>query len=83
MRLPIIASTCLLIQLVDEAEIRPELDGAVRLQDIESAQQRRLTINRRLLHLYQQKVTEYFTQLLRAFVPNAILSIYAPVRCAV
>jgi len=53
----------LVIQLVDEAEIRPELDGAVRLQDIESAQQRRLTINRRLLHLYQQKVTEYFTSI--------------------
>lgn len=51
----------LLIQLVDESEIQPELDGAVRLQDIETAQQRRLTINRRLLHLYQQKVTEYFT----------------------
>ena len=50
----------LLIQLVDEAEIQPELDGAVRLQDIETAQQRRLTINRRLLNLYQQKVTEYF-----------------------
>jgi len=31
------------------------------LQDVESAQQRRLTINRRLLNLYQQKVTEYFT----------------------
>ncbi len=35
----------------------------MRLQDIESAQQRRLTINRRLLHLYQQKVTEYFTSI--------------------
>jgi hypothetical protein len=51
----------LLIQLVDETEIQPDLDGAVRLQDIETAQQRRLTINRRLLNLYQQKVTEYFT----------------------
>ena len=51
----------LLIQLVDEAEIQPQLDGALRLHDIESAQQRRLTVNRRLLDLYRQKVSEYFT----------------------
>jgi uncharacterized protein (DUF58 family) len=51
----------LLIQLVDESEVRPQLDGALRLQDVESAQQRRLTVNRRLLDLYQQKVNAYFS----------------------
>ena len=51
----------LLIQLIDDSEVRPELDGALRLQDIESAQQRRLTVNRRLLDLYRQKVNAYFT----------------------
>lgn len=50
----------LLIQLVDDSEVRPQLDGALRLQDIESAQQRKLTINRRLLELYQQKINAYF-----------------------
>ncbi len=50
----------LLIQLVDESEIQPQLDGALRLHDVESDQQRRLTVNRRLLDLYRQKVTDYF-----------------------
>jgi uncharacterized protein (DUF58 family) len=53
----------LLIQLVDEAEINPQLDGALRLHDIESTQQRRLTVNRRLLELYRQKVAAYLTQI--------------------
>jgi uncharacterized protein (DUF58 family) len=53
----------LVIQLVDEVEIHPQLDGALRLHDIESAQQRRLTVNRRLLELYRQKVSEYFANL--------------------
>ena len=53
----------LLLQLVDETEINPQFDGALRLRDIESAQQRRLTVNRRLLDLYHQKVTEYFTEI--------------------
>jgi len=51
----------LVIQLVDESEIHPQLDGALRLHDIESAQERRLTVNRRLLELYRQKVNDYFT----------------------
>ena len=53
----------LLLQLVDETEINPQYEGALRLHDIESAQQRRLTVKRRLLELYQQKVTEYLTQI--------------------
>jgi uncharacterized protein (DUF58 family) len=53
----------LLIQLVDESEINPQFDGALRLHDIESAQQRRLTVNRRLLEAYRQKVADYFAQI--------------------
>jgi uncharacterized protein (DUF58 family) len=53
----------LLIQLVDEVEINPQFDGALRLHDIESDRQRKLTVNRRMLDLYRQKVTEYFTRL--------------------
>ena len=53
----------LVIQLVDETEINPPFEGALRLHDIESAQQRRLTVNRRLLDLYRQKVVDYFTQI--------------------
>lgn len=53
----------LLIQLVDEMEINPQLDGALRLLDIESARQRRLTVNRRMLELYRQKITEYFADI--------------------
>lgn len=50
----------LLIQLVDESEINPPLDGSLRLHDIESTQQRRLTVNRRLLERYRHKVADYF-----------------------
>ena len=53
----------MVIQLVDEAELNPQFTGAVRLHDIEGTQQRRLTVNRRLLELYRQKVLEYFTQI--------------------
>jgi uncharacterized protein (DUF58 family) len=53
----------LLIQLVDESEINPQFDGALRLHDVESAQQRRLTVNRRLLEVYRQKVADYFAQI--------------------
>lgn len=55
----------LVIQLVDETEINPPFEGALRLYDIESNQQRRLTINRRLLERYHQKVLEYFAQIER------------------
>jgi hypothetical protein len=53
----------MLIHIVDESEIHPQLDGALRLRDIESDQQRRLTVNRRLLDLYRQKVTDYFAEI--------------------
>jgi uncharacterized protein (DUF58 family) len=50
----------LVLHIVDDAEVNPRLTGAVRLHDIESTQQRRLTINRRMLDLYRQKVAQYF-----------------------
>lgn len=53
----------LLIQVVDDSEINPQLDGALRLYDIESSQQRRLTVNWRMLDLYRQKVADYFAQI--------------------
>ena len=53
----------LVIQLVDETEINPPFEGALRLHDIESPQQRRLTVNRRMLELYRQKVADYFAQI--------------------
>jgi len=53
----------LVIQLVDETELNPPFEGALRLHDIESAQQRRLTVNRRMLALYRQKVVDYFAQI--------------------
>lgn len=53
----------LVIQLVDDSETNPQLSGAVRLHDVESGQQRRLTITRRMLDLYRQKITAYFTHI--------------------
>lgn len=53
----------LVIHLVDETEIHPPFEGALRLHDIESTQQRRLTVNRRLLERYHQKVLEYFAHI--------------------
>ena len=53
----------LLLHIVDETEINPQFEGAIRLHDIESTQQRRLTVNRRLLDLYHEKITEYFKQI--------------------
>ena len=53
----------LLLHIVDETEINPQFEGAVRLHDIESTQQRRLTVNRRLLDLYHEKIAEYFKQI--------------------
>ncbi|GIX46448.1 MAG: hypothetical protein KatS3mg131_0659 [Candidatus Tectimicrobiota bacterium] len=53
----------LAIHLVDPAEIAPRFSGAVRLCDIEGTRQRKLTVNRRLLELYHQKLADYFAQL--------------------
>jgi hypothetical protein len=53
----------LVIQLVDETELNPPFEGALRLHDIESTQQRRLTVTRRLLEMYHQKVVDYFHQI--------------------
>lgn len=53
----------LLIQLVDDTELNPPLDGSLRLHDIESNRQRRLTVNRRLLDLYRHKIADYFAHI--------------------
>lgn len=48
------------LQIIDEEEIAPPLEGALRLIDIETGQEQRLAVDNHLLHLYQQKVREYF-----------------------
>lgn len=50
----------LVIQVVAESEINPTFNGAVRLHDVETGQQRRLTVNQRLLTRYREKVAAYF-----------------------
>ena len=51
---------------VDEAEINPQF-RRLRLHDIESTQQRRLTVNRRMLALYRQKIAAYFERQIETF----------------
>ena len=53
----------LVIHVVDETEMNPILQGAMRLQDVESNRERKLTINRRILQLYRQKIAEYLLQI--------------------
>ena len=52
----------LVIQVVADAEINPDFNGAVRLHDVETGQQRRLTVNQRLLSRYREKVAAYFSE---------------------
>jgi uncharacterized protein (DUF58 family) len=51
----------LVIQVVAESEINPTFNGAVRLHDVETGRQRRLTVNQRLLARYREKVAAYFS----------------------
>ena len=53
----------LVIQVVAESDINPDFNGAVRLQDVETGQQRRLTVNQRLLTRYREKVAAYFSDI--------------------
>ena len=53
----------LVIQVVAESEINPAFNGAVRLHDVETGQQRRLTVNQRLLARYREKVAAYFSDI--------------------
>lgn len=53
----------LVIQVVAESEINPAFNGAVRLHDVETGQQRRLTVNQRLLDRYREKVAAYFDEI--------------------
>jgi len=50
----------LVIQVVAESEVNPAFNGAVRLHDVETGQQRRLTVNQRLLARYREKLAAYF-----------------------
>ena len=67
----------LLIQLV-LMKRRSIRNSGARLHDIESTQQRRLTVNRRMLALYRQKIAAYFEKRVKHSVPSAILSICVP-----
>ena len=53
----------LVIQVVADSDINPAFNGAVRLHDVETGQQRRLTVNQRLLTRYREKVEAYFSEL--------------------
>ena len=53
----------LVVQVVAESEINPAFNGAVRLHDVETGQQRRLTVNQRLLARYREKVAAYFSDI--------------------
>jgi uncharacterized protein (DUF58 family) len=50
----------LVIQVVAESDVNPTFSGAVRLHDVETGQQRRLTVSQRLLARYRDKVAAYF-----------------------
>jgi uncharacterized protein (DUF58 family) len=51
------------LQVIDEEEIIPSLGGALRLVDIETGQEQRLTIDNHLLRRYQEKVRDYFAHI--------------------
>ena len=53
----------LVIQVVADSDINPAFNGAVRLHDVETGQQRRLTVNQRLLTRYREKVAAYFSDI--------------------
>ena len=50
----------LVIQVVAESDVDPPFNGALRLHDVETGRQRRLTVNQRLLSRYREKVAAYF-----------------------
>lgn len=50
----------ILIQILDEGEIAPRIHGALRLEDSESGDTERVTVDSELLQIYRKKVIEYF-----------------------
>ncbi|RMF93840.1 MAG: DUF58 domain-containing protein [Nitrospinota bacterium] len=51
------------LQIVDEEEIAPPFEGAIRLVDVETGKERRLSVDGRLLQRYQEQLREYFQQI--------------------
>jgi uncharacterized protein (DUF58 family) len=53
----------LLVQILDEEEIRPTYTGPVRLRDLETNQEQRLTIDELLLTRYRERVQKWCSQI--------------------
>ncbi|MBI3325339.1 MAG: hypothetical protein HYZ81_01355, partial [Nitrospinae bacterium] len=53
----------LLLQVVDEEEVRPSFTGPLRLRDLESAREQRLSVDEPLLARYRERVQEWFTHI--------------------
>ena len=53
----------LLLQILDEEEIRPGFTGPVRLHDLETAHEQRLTIDELLLARYRERVQRWCRQI--------------------
>jgi hypothetical protein len=53
----------LLLQILDEEEVRPGYTGPVRLRDLETHQEQRLTIDELLLARYRERVLQWYSQI--------------------
>jgi uncharacterized protein (DUF58 family) len=53
----------LLVQILDEEEVRPTYTGPVRLRDLETNQEQRLTIDELLLTRYRERVQKWCSQI--------------------
>jgi uncharacterized protein (DUF58 family) len=53
----------LLVQILDEEEVRPTYTGPVRLRDLETDQEQRLTIDELLLTRYRERVQKWCSQI--------------------
>jgi uncharacterized protein (DUF58 family) len=53
----------LLLQILDEQDVRPTYTGLVRLRDLETNQEQRLTIDESLLARYRERVQQWCSQI--------------------
>lgn len=53
----------LLLQVVDEEEVRPSFLGPIKLWDLETSHERRLSIDEPLLARYRERVQQWFTHI--------------------
>ncbi len=53
----------LLLQILDEEEVRPGYTGPIRLRDLETNQEQRLTIDELLLGRYRERVQKWCGQI--------------------